>query len=71
MPGHRMEWGSRAFAVAGSSCWNAWPAELRDLSVGTGTESFAKHLKIHLFRVGFLELVFQMVQALSSLSNIL
>ena len=51
MPGHRTDWGLRAFAVAGPSCWNGLPVELRDLSVGP--ETFAKHLKTHLFRVGF------------------
>ena len=28
MPGHRTEWGSRAFEVADPSCWNALPVEL-------------------------------------------
>ena len=51
MPGHRTDWGLRTFAVAGPSCWNGLPVELRDLSVGPLT--FAKHLKTHLFRVGF------------------
>ena len=51
VPGHRTEWGSRSFAVAGLKCWNKLPAGLRDLSVGP--EIFAKHLKTHLFRAGF------------------
>ena len=51
VPGHRTDWDLRAFAVAGPSCWNELPVELRDLSVGP--ETFAKHLKTHLFRVGF------------------
>ena len=51
VPGHRTEWGSRSFAVAGPKCWNKLPVGLRDLSVGPGT--FAKHLKTHLFRAGF------------------
>ena len=51
VPGHKTDWGLRAFAVAGPSCWNELPVELRDLSVGL--ETFAKHLKTHLFRVGF------------------
>ena len=34
VPGHRTEWGSRSFAVAGPKCWNKLPAGLRDLSVG-------------------------------------
>ena len=51
VPGHRTDWGLRAFAVAGPSCWNELPVELRDLSVGP--ETFAKHLKMHMFRVVF------------------
>ena len=46
-----MYWGLRAFAVAGPSCWNELPVELRDLTVSPAT--FAKHLKTHLFKVGF------------------
>ena len=46
--GHRTDWGLRAFAVAGL---NELPVDLRDLTVGP--ETFAKHLKTHLFRVGF------------------
>ena len=51
VPSHRTDWGLRAFAVAGPSCWNELPVELRDLTVSPAT--FAKHLKTHLFRVGF------------------
>ena len=51
VPSHRTDWGLRAVAVAGSSCWNELPVDLRDLTVGPAT--FAKHLKKHLFRVGF------------------
>ena len=51
VPGHRTEWGSRSFAVAGPKCWNKLPVGLRDLSVGP--ETFARRLKTHLFRVGF------------------
>ena len=51
VPGHRTEGGSRSFAVAGPKCWNKLPVELRNLSVGP--ETFARHLKTHLFRVGF------------------
>ena len=51
VPSHRTDWGLRAFAVAGPSCWNELPVELRDLTVGPAT--FAKHLKTHLFWVGF------------------
>ena len=47
MPGHRMEWGLRAFAVAGPSCWDELPVELRDLSVGPKT--FVKHLSCFFF----------------------
>ena len=49
--GHRTDWGLRAFAVAGPSCWNELPVDLRDRTVGP--ETIAKHLKTHLFRVGF------------------
>ena len=49
--GHRTEWGSRSFAVAGPKCWNKLPVGLRDLLVGP--ETFARRLKTHLFRVGF------------------
>ena len=49
MPSHRTDWGLRAFAVAGPSCWNELPVELRDLSVGP--ETFANYPKTHLFRV--------------------
>ena len=51
VPGHRTEWDSRSFVVAGSKCWNKLPVELRDLSVGP--ETFTRRLKTHLFRVGF------------------
>ena len=48
---HRTDWSLRAFFVAGPSWWNGLSVELRDLSVGP--ETFAKHLKMHLFRVDF------------------
>ena len=51
VPGHRTDWGLRAFAVAGPSCWNELPVELMDLTAIPA--SFAKHLRTHLFRVGF------------------
>ena len=51
VPGHRTEWGSRSFAVAGPKCWNKLLVGLRDLS--TGPETFARSLKTQLFRVGF------------------
>ena len=51
VPVHRTEWGSSSFAVAGPKCWNKLPVGLRDLSVGP--ETFARHLKTHLFRAGF------------------
>ena len=47
--------------VAGPSCWNELPVESRDQS---SPETFAKHLKTHLFRVVF----FLMDDALLSLS---
>ena len=43
--------GSRSFAVAGPKCWNKLPVGLRDLSVDP--ETFARHLKTHLFRAVF------------------
>ena len=52
------------FYIAKSG-WNELPVELRDLTVGPAT--FAKHLKTHLFRVGF----FLIEHALLSLCNIL
>ena len=51
VPGHGTEWGSRSFAVAGSKCWNKLHVGLGDLSVGP--ETFARHLKTHLFRACF------------------
>ena len=49
--GHRTEWGLRSFAVAGPKSWDRLPVELRNLSIGL--ETFARHLKTHLFRAGF------------------
>ena len=37
--------------MAGPKCWNKLPVGLRNLSVGP--ETFAKHLKTHLFIAGF------------------
>ena len=53
VPRHRTEWGLRFFAVDGPKCWNKLPVGLTDLSVGP--ETFARHLKTHLFRAGFSE----------------
>ena len=53
MPSHRTNRGVRAFAIAGTSCWNELPVKLRDLTVSPAT--FAKHLKTHLFRVVFFD----------------
>ena len=47
VPSHRTDWGLRSFAVAGPSSWNALPVDLRSSSFGLDT--FAKHLKTHLF----------------------
>ena len=66
VPSHRTDWGLRAFAVAGPSCWNELLVELRDLTVGP--ETFAKHLKTHLFIQSWF---FLMEHALLSLCNIL
>ena len=51
VPGHRTEWGLRSFAVADLKCWNKLLVGLQDLSVSP--ETFARHLKTHLFRAGF------------------
>ena len=37
VPSHRTDWGLRASAVAGHSCLNELPVELRDLTVGPAT----------------------------------
>ena len=37
MLGHRTDWGSRSFAVAGPKCWSKLPVGLGDLSVGPET----------------------------------
>ena len=37
VPGHKMDWGLRAFAVAGPSCWSRLPVELRNMSIGPET----------------------------------
>ena len=51
VPGHRTDWGSRSFAVAGPSSWNALPVGLRSSSFGLDT--FTKHLKTHLFGLAY------------------
>ena len=33
VPGHRTDWGSRSFAVAGPSSWNVLPVSLRSSSL--------------------------------------
>ena len=50
-PSHRADWGLRSFAVAGPSSWNALPVGLRSSSFGLDT--FAKHLKTHLFGLAY------------------
>ena len=65
MPSHRTDWGSRAFAVAGPSCWNELPVELRDLTVSPAT--FCKTLEDALVQSWF----FLIKHALLSLCNIL
>ena len=47
VPSHRTDWGLGFFAVAGLSSWNVLPVDLRPSSFGL--ETFAKHLKTHLF----------------------
>ena len=51
VPSHRTDWGLRSFAVAGPSSWNALPVDLRSSSYGLDT--FAKHLKTHLFGLAY------------------
>ena len=51
VPSHRTDWGLRSFAVAGPSSWNALPVGLRSSSFGLDT--FAKHLKTHLFGLAY------------------
>ena len=51
VPSHRTDWGLRSFAVAGPSSWNALPVNLRSSSFGLDT--FAKHLKTHLFGLAY------------------
>ena len=47
VPSHGTDWGLRSFAVAGPSSWNVLPVGLR--SSYFSLETFAKHLKTHLF----------------------
>ena len=51
VPSHRTDWGFRSFAVAGPSSWNALPVGLKSSSFGLDT--FAKHLKTHLFGLAY------------------
>ena len=52
VPGHRTDWGLRSFAVAGPGSWNVLPVGLRSSSFSLDT--FAKHLKTHLFGLAYL-----------------
>ena len=51
VPSHRTDWGLISFAVAGPSSWNALPVGMRSSSFGL--DSFAKHLKTHLFGLAY------------------
>ena len=51
VPSHRTDWGLRSFAVAGPRSWIALPVGLRSSSFGLDT--FAKHLKTHLFGLAY------------------
>ena len=51
VPSHRTDWSLRSFAVAGPSSWNALPVGLRSSSFSL--ETFAKHLKTHLFGLAY------------------
>ena len=44
--------GVQSFAVTGPSSWNVLPVDLRSSS--SGLDTFAKHLKTHLFREAYL-----------------
>ena len=48
---HRTDWGLRSFAVAGPSSWNILPVCSRSSSFKL--ETFAKHLKTHLFGLAY------------------
>ena len=52
VPGHRTDWGLRSFVVVGPSSWNVLPVGLRSSSLSLDT--FAKHLKTHLFGLAYL-----------------
>ena len=52
VPGHRTDWGLKSFALAGPSSWNVLPVGLRSSSFSLDT--FAKHLKTHLFGLAYL-----------------
>ena len=51
VPSHWADWSLRSFAVAGPSSWNVLPVGLRSSSFGL--ETFAKHLKTHVFRLAY------------------
>ena len=51
VPSHRTDWGARSFAVAGPSSWNVLPVGLKSFSFSI--ETFAKHLKTHLFGLAY------------------
>ena len=51
VPSHRTDCGLRSLAVAGLSSWNALPVDLRSSSFGLDT--FAKHLKTHIFGLAY------------------
>ena len=51
VPCHRTDWGLRSFAVAGPSSCNVLPVGLRSSNFGLNT--FAKHLKTHLFSLAY------------------
>jgi hypothetical protein len=50
IPATRLNFGNRAFAVAGAKHWNALPEQLRAL---TDTPTFKRLLKTHMFRAAF------------------
>ena len=52
IPTTRLNFGNRAFSVAGAKHWNALPEQLRTI---TDTSTFKRHLKVKtpLFRIAF------------------
>ena len=50
VPSHRTDWGLRSFAIAGPSSLNVSLIGLRSIF---GVDTFAKHIKAHLFSLAY------------------